>query len=254
MRFIQSGFFWLSRCPSHTWAHIKYPSRLCVCTRLGVCVFVYLWKYDNGKQTQSVRTAEVRHHIRLALVTFCVRFPKNITMMYQCQRCFSPTHCMLLCSGPAKFQVTIYVLMCWAPPAARHCLHALPRAPLPISCHVLCLYMLPWLFCLYALTSWPCSALRNGDVVEYSEVADSVHARTCPQNESLSWHLRSLLPWQYSLQTWACQYVSLCSSISTVDCDLFWIPWNGWGRRLLNWPRGDLAKGIPRVCQSARVN
>jgi len=32
MRFSRSGFFWLSRCLSHTWAHIKYPSSLCVCT------------------------------------------------------------------------------------------------------------------------------------------------------------------------------------------------------------------------------
>ena len=30
----KSGFFWLSKCPSHTWAHIKYPSSLCVCTRV----------------------------------------------------------------------------------------------------------------------------------------------------------------------------------------------------------------------------
>jgi len=30
--FSRSGFFWLSRCPSHTWAHIKYPSSLCLCT------------------------------------------------------------------------------------------------------------------------------------------------------------------------------------------------------------------------------
>ena len=34
MRFSRSGFFWLSRCPSHTWAHIKYPSSLCLCTRV----------------------------------------------------------------------------------------------------------------------------------------------------------------------------------------------------------------------------
>jgi len=32
-RICRSGFFWLSRFPSHTWAHIKYPSSLCVCTR-----------------------------------------------------------------------------------------------------------------------------------------------------------------------------------------------------------------------------
>ena len=35
LRFSRSGFFWLSRCPSHTWAHIKYPSSLCMCT----CVY-----------------------------------------------------------------------------------------------------------------------------------------------------------------------------------------------------------------------
>jgi len=34
MRFSRSGFFWPSRCPSHTWAHIKYPDILCVCTRV----------------------------------------------------------------------------------------------------------------------------------------------------------------------------------------------------------------------------
>ena len=34
LRFSRSGFFWFSRCPSHTWAHIKYPSSLCVCTRV----------------------------------------------------------------------------------------------------------------------------------------------------------------------------------------------------------------------------
>jgi len=34
MRFSQSGFFRSSMCPSYTWAHIKYPSSLCVCTRV----------------------------------------------------------------------------------------------------------------------------------------------------------------------------------------------------------------------------
>ena len=34
LRFSRSGFFRLSRCPSHTWAHIKYPSSMCVCTRV----------------------------------------------------------------------------------------------------------------------------------------------------------------------------------------------------------------------------
>ena len=34
MCFSRSGFFWLSRCPSHTWAHIKCPSSLCACTRV----------------------------------------------------------------------------------------------------------------------------------------------------------------------------------------------------------------------------
>jgi len=37
MCFSRSGFFQLSRCPSYTWAHIKYPSSLCVCT----CVYKY---------------------------------------------------------------------------------------------------------------------------------------------------------------------------------------------------------------------
>ena len=35
LRFSRCGFFRLSRCPSHTWAHIKYLSSLCVCT----CVY-----------------------------------------------------------------------------------------------------------------------------------------------------------------------------------------------------------------------
>jgi len=34
MRFSRSGFSWLSRCPPYTWAHIKYPSSLCVCTHV----------------------------------------------------------------------------------------------------------------------------------------------------------------------------------------------------------------------------
>jgi len=34
LRFSRSGFLWLSRCSFHTWAHIKYPSSLCVCTRV----------------------------------------------------------------------------------------------------------------------------------------------------------------------------------------------------------------------------
>ena len=34
LRFSRSGFFRLSRCPSYTWAHIKYSSSLCVCTRV----------------------------------------------------------------------------------------------------------------------------------------------------------------------------------------------------------------------------
>ena len=33
-RLRRSVFFWFSRCPSHTWAHIKYLSSLCVCTRI----------------------------------------------------------------------------------------------------------------------------------------------------------------------------------------------------------------------------
>ena len=32
--FGRSGFFRLSRCPSYTWAHIKYQNSLCVCTRI----------------------------------------------------------------------------------------------------------------------------------------------------------------------------------------------------------------------------
>jgi len=34
LRFSRSEFFRLSRCPSYTWAHIKYPSSLCVCMRV----------------------------------------------------------------------------------------------------------------------------------------------------------------------------------------------------------------------------
>ena len=35
LRFSRSWFFQLFRCLSYTWAHIKYPSSLCVCT----CVY-----------------------------------------------------------------------------------------------------------------------------------------------------------------------------------------------------------------------
>jgi len=40
---------WLSRCPSHTWTHIKYPSSLCVCTR------VYKHTYAHHSNTRKNR-------------------------------------------------------------------------------------------------------------------------------------------------------------------------------------------------------
>jgi len=50
----------------------------------------------------------------------------------------------------------------------------------------------------------PSSARRHWDVIEFSEAADSVHVRTCPQKNG--WHERStILYWRPSLQTWACQ-------------------------------------------------
>jgi len=68
----------------------------------------------------------------------------------------------------------------------------------------------------FTFPSQPSSALKHSDVVENCEVADSVHARIWPQEDG--WHGRTvhdhpLLPWRPSLQTWACPYVSLCSSM-----------------------------------------
>ena len=49
LRFSRSGFFRLSRCPSNTWAHIKYPRGLCVCTR------VYKQTHTHYPNTQKNR-------------------------------------------------------------------------------------------------------------------------------------------------------------------------------------------------------
>ena len=84
---------------------------------------------------------------------------------------------------------------------------------------------------IFTLPDRPSSTLRHWDVVEYSEVVDSVHVRTW-SNKKYGWHGRStLLPWWPSLQTWACPYVSLCSSMSTGDWGLFLGP--------LEWARAE---------------
>jgi len=60
----------------------------------------------------------------------------------------------------------------------------------------------------------------------------------------------TLLPWWPLLQTWACPYVSLCSS--TWD---WWLgplprsPGMGEDGDWWSWPMGVIAKGIPRGCQ-----
>jgi len=92
----------------------------------------------------------------------------------------------------------------------------------------------------------PNSALKHWDVVEYSEEADFVHVRTCPTKDG--WHERStILPSWPLLQTWACPYVSLCSS--TWDWWLGSSPEMGEGGDLWSWPRRVIAKMIPRGCQ-----
>jgi len=54
----------------------------------------------------------------------------------------------------------------------------------------------------------------------YTWIADSVHARTCSQQDC--WHSRcTLLPWRPLLQSWSYPYVSLCSSMATGDWDLY---------------------------------
>jgi len=52
-----------------------------------------------------------------------------------------------------------------------------------------------------------------------------------------------IFPWWPLLQTWACPYVSLCSSMSTGDWDLFRVPWNGRGRRLVELTNGCYSRG-----------
>jgi len=96
----------------------------------------------------------------------------------------------------------------------------------------------------FTLPSRPSSALRHWDVVEYSEVADSVHARRS-----------TLLLWWPLLQNWACPYVSLC--LSTWD---WWLgllhrsPGMGEGGDWWSWSMGVIAEGIPRGCPGESSN
>jgi len=102
-----------------------------------------------------------------------------------------------------------------------------------------------------------------------AQVADFIHFRICSQNGN--WHGRSaLLPWWPLLQTWACSYVSLYSSMSNGDWNLIQqvilmgsgrlrvahggsgaktpplavrpqcAHSNGRGQRLVCWPRGNI--------------
>jgi len=67
----------------------------------------------------------------------------------------------------------------------------------------------------FTLPGWPSNGLIHWDVVEYSEVADFVHARTSSNKKmSVMDGLRYSRAWWPLLQsqTWACPYVSLCSS------------------------------------------
>jgi len=54
LRLSRSGFFRLSRCLSYTWAHIKYPSSLCVCT----CVYKHTPTHrpNNRKNRETYKT------------------------------------------------------------------------------------------------------------------------------------------------------------------------------------------------------
>ena len=54
----------------------------------------------------------------------------------------------------------------------------------------------------------PSSALRHSDVAKYSEVADSIHARTLPTKpQKVSWHGR------YSIEIWRNIQFAICSNL-----------------------------------------
>jgi len=56
--FSRSGFFRLSRCASYTWAHVKYPHSLCVCT----CVYKHTPTHhpNTHKNREIYETKETR--------------------------------------------------------------------------------------------------------------------------------------------------------------------------------------------------
>jgi len=104
LRFSRSEFFWLSRCPSHPMAHIKYPSSLCVCT----CVYKHtpsqhpntrqnrgiyktnpqslpLLKHSIPRRQQAILTMNTleRNHIQFSPTHAC-RFSKNTCDTHAC--------------------------------------------------------------------------------------------------------------------------------------------------------------------------
>ena len=122
----------------------------------------------------------------------------------------------------------------------------------------------------FTLLSRPCSALRHCDVVEYSEVADSEHARTCKQNKSRRGRC-TLLPLRpditplmtlatdlglfslmiltvtkcnrqlHLIQTWALGLAIRVFMFEHVAFNLFtssFVYFNVRRRRLVSWPKG----------------
>jgi len=102
----------------------------------------------------------------------------------------------------------------------------------------------------FTLPGRPSSALRHWDVLEYSEVVDSVHARTWSNEKTADMDgLRHSLddPYYRLGPVHTCLYVRV-----TWD---WWLaplprsPGKGEGGNWWSWPMCVIAKGIPRGCQ-----
>ena len=70
LRFSRSGCFWLSRCPSHTWAHIKYPR----CTR------VYEHTHTHHPNTRQNRDIYKTNPLSLPLPKYSLHQQQALTM------------------------------------------------------------------------------------------------------------------------------------------------------------------------------
>ena len=105
----RSGFFWPSRCPSHTWAHIKYPSNLCVCTR------VYKHTPTHHPNNRKNREIYKANPLSLPLPSAFLQNPANICRVFSTEQCLQRT-LVFDCRGKWdedwKVEVTLFSYVC----------------------------------------------------------------------------------------------------------------------------------------------